>query len=178
MGVAVFRKPDLCERREAGPRSLTRGKRRAGGRRNYRYIYLETAPGYRSAPSICSARRSCMSRRVLLAMTTTLLAVVLVTPSDAQGPQPVPQASDFTVGSGSIVGTVISAAAGRPLRGRSTRLERAAGRRDHCGGGHRDGGRRTDDANGDLGPAGPVLICRPSTRPVRDRGHAGLVPAG
>ncbi len=32
--VAVFRKPDLCERRESSPSPLTRGKRRAGGRRN------------------------------------------------------------------------------------------------------------------------------------------------
>ncbi len=34
MGVAVFRKPDLCERRESGPSPLTRGTRRAEGRRN------------------------------------------------------------------------------------------------------------------------------------------------
>jgi uncharacterized protein (DUF2141 family) len=57
-----------------------------------------------------------MTRRVLRAMMSALLAMALVTPSDAKSPQPGQQAGDVTPGSGSIAGTVVSAA-GRPLRG-------------------------------------------------------------
>jgi hypothetical protein len=58
-----------------------------------------------------------MTRRVLSAAASAISTYVLVAALDAQIPQTVPRPLPQATGTGSIIGTVVSAATGQPLRG-------------------------------------------------------------